>query len=146
MGGNYDTKRNSFEWLSVFCWGRYGNLGKIYHKDAVIKVNGDHELSGEYHGFDDFLNNFLAKIPIKFPNFDLDILNVTAEENRVIVHVKYTADNLDAESVHMFVVEDGLQTEFRLVDDSQKMAKALSGWPIPSGVFSSCALRIFWTL
>ena len=111
----------------LFAEGDMESLSKINHKNAVMKVNGDHELSGEYHGFDDFLNNFLAKIPIKFPNFDLDILNVTAEENRVIVHVKYTADNLDAESVHMFVVEDGLQTEFRLVDDSQIMAKALGG-------------------
>ena len=40
--------------------------------------------------------------------------------------MKYNADNLDAESVHMFVVEDGLQREFSLVDDSQKVAKALS--------------------
>ena len=110
----------------LFAEGDMESLSKINHKNAVMKVNGDHELSGEYHGFDDFLNNFLAKIPIKFPNFDLDILNVTAEENRVIVHVKYTADNLDAESVHMFVVEDGLQKEFSLVDDSQKIAKALS--------------------
>ena len=102
-------------------------LGKIFHKDAVIKVNGDHELSGEYLGFGDFLNNFLAKIPVKFPNFDLNILNVTAEDNRVIVHVKLSADNLDAEAVHMFVVEDGLETEFRIVDDSQKIANALGG-------------------
>ena len=110
-----------------FSEGDMEGLGKIYHKDAVIKVNGDHELSGEYHGFDEFLNNFLAKIPVKFPNFDLSILNVTAEDNRVIVHVKLSADNLDAEAVHMFVVEDGLETEFRIVDDSQKIAKALSG-------------------
>ena len=75
----------------------------------------------------DFQNNFLASIPIKFPNFDLDILNVTAEDNRVIVHVKLSADNLESEAVHMFVVEDGLETEFRIVDDSQKIAKALSG-------------------
>ena len=109
-----------------FSEGDMEGLGKIYHPNALIKVNGDHELSGDYHGFDDFLNNFLAKIPTVFPNFDLDILNVTAEENRVIVHVKYNADNLDAESVHMFVVEDGLQKEFSLVDDSQKIAKALS--------------------
>ena len=110
-----------------FSEGDMEGLGKIYHKDAVIKVNGDHELSGEYHGFDEFLNNFLAKIPVKFPNFDLSILNVTAEDNRVIVHVKLSADNLDAEAVHMFVVEDGLETEFRIVDDSQKIAKALGG-------------------
>ena len=111
----------------LFAEGDMEGLSKINHKNAVFNVNGDHELSGDYHGFDDFLNNFLAKIPIKFPNFDLDILSVTAEDNRVNVHVKYTADNLDAESLHMFVVEDGLQTEFRLVDDSQKIAKALSG-------------------
>ena len=110
----------------LFAEGDMENLRKINHKNAVYKVNGDHKLSGEYHGFDDFLNNFLAKIPTVFPNFDLDILNVTAEDNRVNVHVKYNADNLDAESVHMFVVEDGLQREFSLVDDSQKVAKALS--------------------
>ena len=52
------------------------SLSKINHENAVFKVNGDHELSGEYRGFDDFLNNFLARIPIKFPNFDLEILNV----------------------------------------------------------------------
>ena len=110
-----------------FAEGDMESLSKINHENAVFKVNGDHELSGEYRGFDDFLNNYLAHIPIKFPNFDLEILSVTAEDNRVNVHVKYTADNLESESVHMFVVEDGLQTEFRLVDDSQKIAKALSG-------------------
>ena len=110
-----------------FAEGDMEGLGKIYHPNALIKVNGDHELSGDYQGFDDFLNNFLAKIPIKFPNFDLNILNVTAEDNRVIVHVKLSAENLDAEAVHMFVVDDRLETEFRIVDDSQKIAKALSG-------------------
>ncbi len=110
----------------LFAEGDMESLSKINHKNAIYKVNGDHKLSGEYNGFDDFLNSFLAKIPTVFPNFNLDILNVTAEENRVIVHVKYNADNLDAESVHMFVVEDGLQREFSLVDDSQKVAKALS--------------------
>jgi hypothetical protein len=40
--------------------------------------------------------------------------------------VHYTADNLDAQSVHMFVVKDGLETEFHLFDDSQKMAAALN--------------------
>ena len=110
-----------------FAEGDMEGLGKIYHPNALIKVNGDHELSGDYHGFDDFLNNFLARIPIKFPNFELDILNVTAEENRVIVHVKLSADNLESGAVHMFVVEDGLETEFRIVDDSQKIAKALGG-------------------
>ena len=110
-----------------FAEGDMEGLGKIYHPNALIKVNGDHELSGDYHGFDDFLNNFLARIPIKFPNFDLDILNVTAEDNRVIVHVKLSADNLESEAILMFIVEDGLETEFHIFDDSQKIAKALGG-------------------
>ena len=109
----------------LFAEGDMESLSKNNHENAVFKVNGDHELSGEYRGFDDFLNNYLAHIPIKFPNFDLEILSVTAEDNRVNVHVKYTADNLESESVHMFVVEDGLQTEFRLVDDS--LLEALLG-------------------
>jgi ketosteroid isomerase-like protein len=110
-----------------FAEGDMEGLGKIYHKDALIKVNGNHELSGEYHGFDDWLANFLAQIPIKFPNFHLDILNVTAEDDRVHVRVHYTADNLDTHSVHMFVVKDGLETEFDIFDDSQAMAEALHG-------------------
>ena len=100
-------------------------LGKIYHEDALITVNGDHELSGEYRGFEDILGNFLAQIPDKFPNFSLEILNVAAEGDRVYLHVHITADNLDTESVHMFVVKDELETEFHIFDDSQKMAKAL---------------------
>ena len=66
-------------------------------------------------------------MPVKFPNFDLEILNVSSESDRVYLHVRYTADNLDSESVHMFVVEDGLETEFHIFDDSQKMAAALGG-------------------
>ena len=110
-----------------FAEGDMEALGKIYHENAVISVNGDHELSGEYRGFDDFLNNFIVKLPVKFPNFSLDILNVVSEDDRVYLHVRYRADNLDAESVHMFVGKDGLETEFHLFDDSQKMAAALSG-------------------
>ena len=110
-----------------FADGDMEGLGKIYHKNALIRVNGNHELSGEYRGFDDFLASFLAQIPIRFPNFNLDILNVTAEDDRVHVRVHLTADNLDAESMHCFVVKEGLETEFDIIDDSQKVAAALNG-------------------
>ena len=71
------------------------------------------------------MTGFLSQIPIRFPNFNLEILGVTAEDDRVYVRVRYTADNLDSQSVHMFVVKDGLQTEFDIFDDSQKIASAL---------------------
>ena len=109
----------------AFSEGDMEGLGKVFHKDAVIKVNGEHEFSGEYQGFDDWLNNFLVHLPTNYPNFDLSILNIIAEDKWVHVHVKYTADNLDAEGVHMFVVEGGYETEFYIFDDSQKLAKAL---------------------
>ena len=110
-----------------FAEGDMESLAKIYHEDALIQVNGNHELSGEYHGFNDFLENFISKLPVKFPNFGLEILNVSSEGDRVYLHVRYTADNLDSESVHMFVVEDGLEKEFHIFDDSQKIAAALGG-------------------
>ena len=109
-----------------FSEGDLTSLGKIFHDDAIIKVNGNHKRSGEYKGFDNWIDNFLAHLTTDYPNFNLEILHVVAEGNRVHVFVKYTADNLDANSVHMFVVEDGLETEFKIFDDSQKMAAALA--------------------
>jgi len=88
-------------------------------------VNGSHKRSGKYNGFADWRDNFLTHLTTDYPNFDLEILNVVAEGDRVHVFVKYTADYLDADGVHMFVVEDGLQTEFVIFDDSQKLAAAL---------------------
>ncbi|MBI36150.1 MAG: hypothetical protein CL568_01025 [Alphaproteobacteria bacterium] len=111
----------------MFAEGDLDGLGKIFHPEAVIRVNGDHELSGEYLGYENWRNNHLQRLPTLFPNFDLSILSITAEENRVQLHVQYSADNLDAQGVHMFVVEDGLEIEFTIFDDSQKLAKALSG-------------------
>ena len=108
-----------------FSVGDLESLSKIFHENAVIRVNGNHKRSGEYKGFDDWRDNFVSHLPNDYPNFDLEILHVVAEGDRVHVFVKYTADNLDANGVHMFVVEDGLETEFLIFDDSKQMAAAL---------------------
>ena len=108
----------------LFAEGDVNGLEKINHENALFMVNGDHKRSGEYKGFADFRDNFLAHLPNDFPNFNLEILHTVAEGNRVHVFVKYTADNLDAHGVHMFLVEDGLQKEFTIFDDSQKVAVA----------------------
>jgi ketosteroid isomerase-like protein len=108
-----------------FSEGDLESLEKIFHEKAVIRVNGNHKRSGEYKGFEDWRDNFLSHLPADYPNFDLQILHVVAEGDRVHVFVKYTADNLDANGVHMFLVEDGLETEFIIFDDTQKMAVAL---------------------
>ena len=108
-----------------FSEGDLESLGNIFHENAVIIVNGNHKRSGVYKGFNDWRDNFLSHLPSDYPNFDLEILHVVAEGDRVHVFVKYTADNLDANGVHMFVVENGLETEFLIFDDTQKMAAAL---------------------
>jgi len=106
--------------------GDMDRLAKIFHQNAIIRVNGDHKLSGKYEGFENWRDNFLAHLPSSFPNFSLSINNVVAEGENVHVRVTLNADNLNAESIHMFVVRDGLQTEFTIFDDSQKIARALN--------------------
>ena len=109
----------------AFSQGDIESLGKLFHEDAVIRVNGNHKRSGEYKGFNHWRDNFISHLFDDYPNFSLEILHVVAEGDRVHVFVKYTADNLDANGVHMYKVEDGLETEFLLFDDTQKIAKAL---------------------
>tara|TARA_B100001750_G_C14925085_1_gene311236 strand:- start:87 stop:458 length:372 start_codon:yes stop_codon:yes gene_type:complete len=111
----------------LFSEGKLEELGKQFAKDAKIIVNGNHEWSGTYNGYNDWLARMLSQVPVKLPGFNLEILNVVSEEDKVFLHVHITAKNIDANAVHMFTVKDGLQTEFRIFDDSQKISKALSG-------------------
>ena len=55
----------------------------------------------------------------------VSIQNVSAEGDKVYLHVHVTAKNLDMHAVHMFTVKDGIQTEMRIFDDTQKLSKAL---------------------
>tara|TARA_B100000029_G_C17289729_1_gene856570 strand:+ start:295 stop:666 length:372 start_codon:yes stop_codon:yes gene_type:complete len=111
----------------AFSEGDLNSLSKIFHEEALITVNGDHKRSGNYKGFADWRDNFLVHLPNDYPNFNLEIQHLVAEDDRVHVFVKYTADNLNANGVHMFLLEGGLEKEFIIFDDSQKMAAALEG-------------------
>ena len=111
----------------AFSEGDLDSLSKIFHEEAVITVNGDHKRSGNYKGFADWRDKFLVHLPNDYPNFNLEIQHLVAEDDRVHVFVKYTADNLNANGVHMFLLEGGLQKEFIIFDDSQKMAAAREG-------------------
>ena len=109
----------------AFSEGDLESLSKIFHEEAVITVNGDHKRSGNYKGFADWRDKFLVHLPNDYPNFNLEIQHLVAEDDRVHVFVKYTADNRNANGVHMFLLEGGLEKEFVSFDDSQKMAAAL---------------------
>ena len=120
--GNKDIVLSGYQ---AFSEGDLDSLSKIFHEEAVITVNGDHKRSGNYKGFADWRDNFLVHLPNDYPNFNLEIQHLVAEDDRVHVFVKYTADNLNANGVHMFLLEGGLEKEFVIFDDSQKMAAAL---------------------
>ena len=120
--GNKDIVLSGYQ---AFSEGDLASLSKIFHEEAVITVNGDHKRSGNYKGFADWRDKFLVHLPNDYPNFNLEIQHLVAEDDRVHVFVKYTADNLNAHGVHMFLLEGGLEKEFVIFDDSQKMATAL---------------------
>ena len=122
--GNKDIVLSGYQ---AFSEGDLDSLSKIFHEEAVIAVNGDHKRSGNYKGFADWRDNFLVHLPNDYPNFNLEIQHLVAEDDRVHVFVKYTADNLNANGVHMFLLEGGLEKEFIIFDDTQKMAAALEG-------------------
>ena len=54
----------------------------------------------------------------------MEIQKVVSDETDVCVFVKITAEGLSTESIHHFVVQDGLEVEFNIYDDSQRMAEA----------------------
>ena len=102
----------------LFSKGDMESLSKIYYPDCKIKVNGTHALSGEYHGFSSFASNFLAKLNTVWPGFSPEIEKVVSNKTDICVFVKIAADNLSTRSIHHFVVENSLEVEFDIYDDS----------------------------
>ena len=68
---------------------------------------------------------FLWKLDKVWPGFNLDIEKVVSNETDVCVFVNITVENLNSKSKHHFVIKDGLEVEFNLYDDSQKMSQAM---------------------
>ncbi len=101
------------------------SLSKIYHPEFKITINGNYSLSGTYIGFQSILENILAKLDKAWPGFNLDIEKVVSNETDVCVFVNITAENFNSNSIHHFVIKDGLEVEFNLYDFSQKMSQIM---------------------
>ena len=108
-----------------FAEGDMVSLSKIYHPECKITINGSHSLSESYIGFQSVLENVLSKLDQVWLGFTLDIEKIVSNETDVCVFVKVTAENLNSKSIHHFVIKDGLEVEFNLYDDSQKMSEAM---------------------
>ncbi len=115
-----------FQGYNLFWEGNIDELGILWHEDAKLHVSGVHAWSGTYNGYNDWVSRMLSQVPEKLPGFNLNILNATSEADKVFIYLHATAKNLDMHAVHMFTVKDGLQTEMRIFDDTQKISTALS--------------------
>ena len=76
-------------------------LAALCHEDMVFRMNGTHSLSGEYHGFSNWLNDFLAKIPTVIPGFHLEMEHCFESGNDVFCHLRATGEGLDAYFGHI---------------------------------------------
>jgi hypothetical protein len=56
-----------FKGYGCFKEGGIEGLAALRHGDMMFRMNGTHSLSGEYYGFSNWLNSFLAKIPSVIP-------------------------------------------------------------------------------
>ena len=68
---------------AAFGSGDMETLGKIYHPECKTTFHANHALGGEYSGFDDLLNNMLAKLNDAWPGFNLSVDNVVSNDTEV---------------------------------------------------------------
>ncbi len=73
---------------------------------------------GTFNGSNDFIQNWLAKIPTLWPDFEIEPIQMYESGNTVFMHGKITAGGKTSETMHMFVVEEGKIVNFQAFDDS----------------------------
>ena len=101
-------------------------LASLSHEDMVVKVNGMMSISGQYNGFQDFLQNMLARLPVLFTNFKVEPKQMFAEDGNVFTLCDLSGDGFAFTGCHYTVVEDEKVKEFHIFDDTQKLAHAMN--------------------
>ena len=96
----------------------------LYHDDVVIKMNGMHRFSGLHKGIDAWME-LLSSIPARFEDFSVTPTNMIAEGDQVFTQIHAKAKGLDANFGHYHKLVNGKIKEFRIYDDSQKMAHVM---------------------
>lgn len=97
----------------------------LHTDDLRFTIFGQLPQSGVFIGPKAVLENVFAKIAIHWPTFKLTPISTSAIGNTVYVHNKMTADGLDSETMHMFVVENGKVAVFTAFEDTDSMRQAM---------------------
>ena len=86
---------------------------------------GVHPLSGVHKGKQAMMAT-MSKIPSTWPNFNLKIVDMISEGNKVFVRVHAKADNMDTIFGHYFEVNDqGKTVTMMTFDDTLSMFNAM---------------------
>jgi ketosteroid isomerase-like protein len=107
------SSRNNDDWTA------------LHTDDLRFTTFGQLPQSGVFIGPKAVIENVFAKIAIHWPTFKLTPISINAIGNTVYVHNKMTADGLDSETMHMFVVENGKVAAFTAFEDTDSMRQAM---------------------
>ena len=117
-----EVVKKSYE---AFGTGDMEALASLSHQDMIVKVNGMMPISGQYNGFQDFLQNMLARLPVLFTNFKGEPKTMFAEDGNVFTLCELSGDGFAFTGCHYTVVENEKVKEFHIFDDTQKLAHAM---------------------
>ena len=86
---------------------------------------GVHPLSGVHKGKQAMMAT-MSKIPATWPNFNLKIMDMISEGNKIFVRVHAKADNMDTMFGHYFEMNDqGKTVTMMTFDDTLSMFNAM---------------------
>ena len=103
---------------AAFGEGNMEKMASLFAEDWVGIVPEGMPNAGTYCGANDFIQNFLSKIPEVWPDFQMEPIGFFESGNTVFLHHKITTGGKTTEGIHMTVVRDGKATSWRPFDDT----------------------------
>ena len=123
------SKDLAFKAYETFAAGDSVAWAKIHTDDFKFTIFGDLPQSGVKIGTDAVIKEVFEVIPVYWPKFNLTPISTEVIGNKVFVHNKMTADNLDSETMHVFTIRDGKISSFTAFEDTDSMRKAMIKQP-----------------
>jgi len=109
---NEELIRKGYE---AFLSGDMTAMNDLLSDDVVWHVPGNNQLSGDYRGKEETFSNFAKVFELTGGDFQLEIHDVLANDDHVVVLARATGKigdrTLDDNSLQLFHVKDGKATE-----------------------------------
>ena len=105
-----------------FFSGDLDGWSKLHIDDFELKQPGSFPHSGTFIGPSVAIEESFSKLPLTLTNLALEPISFFESGNTVLVHALMTAENLRAETMHMFTITDGLVSKYQGFDDTLAIA------------------------